>query len=93
MSAPIAVLDIRPMQGAGNIRACLSIRIGAVTIHGCKIVQQPGQRAWLAMPERQWQDAGGKKHYSPTVELSSDLKKRVNEIVLAAWEARDGRAA
>lgn len=60
MRAPIEVLDVRPVQGAGYVRAYLSIRIGAVTIHRCKIVQQPGQRAWLAMPDRQWQDAGGK---------------------------------
>jgi hypothetical protein len=93
MSAPIEILDLRRVENAGNVRTFVSLRIGGVTLRGCKIVQQPGQRPWLAMPDRQWTAADGKVKYSAIVELTATLKQRVGEVALAAWEARSGRAA
>jgi hypothetical protein len=86
MSAPIEVIDVRPAQNAGNVRAYLSLRIGGITIHGAKIVQQNGQKAWLAMPDRQWQGSDGKTHYTAIVERTPSLKERVSNAVLPGWE-------
>jgi DNA-binding cell septation regulator SpoVG len=83
------MLDVRRVDNGGNVRAYVSLRIG-VTIHGAKIVQQTGQRAWLAMPDRQWTAADGKVRYTAVVELTSSLKQRGSDAVLAGWEAHDG---
>jgi DNA-binding cell septation regulator SpoVG len=82
MTAAIEVLAIRRSAGTTSVKAFVDIRIGAVEINGCKIVQQEGQCAWLAMPsiktERAWQNA---------VEITGrDLKQRITDVVLEAWE-------
>jgi DNA-binding cell septation regulator SpoVG len=82
MSA-IEVLAIRRLDGTTTVKAFVDLRLGGVTLKGCKIVQQDGQKAWLAMPsvktERAWQNV---------VELSKELRQRATDAVLAAWEAQ-----
>ena len=86
MSSAIEVVSLHPCDG--DVRAFATIRLGGVTVHGTKIVQQPGQRAWVAMPDRQWLNDGSKKRWSPTVELNEGLRQRVTARVLAKWGAR-----
>jgi Signal peptidase, peptidase S26 len=73
-------------NNAGNVRAFVSVRIGDVSILGCKIVQQPGQRPWVAMPDRQWVADDGTTRWSPVIKLSNPLKRRLDDAVLAVWE-------
>lgn len=83
---PIEVLNIRPCGGGGNLRAFATVRVGALVIADCRIVQQPGQRPWVSMPVR---ERGGR--FLPIVRIVSDsLKTRINEVVLAAWESKGG---
>ena len=86
MTAPIEVLAIRKLDGASSVKAFVDIRLGGVTLKGCKVVQQEGQKAWLATPSVKtnhgWQNV---------VELSRDLRERCTEIVLEAWESHDER--
>jgi hypothetical protein len=81
MSAGIEVLAIRRPGGQSSVKAFVDIRLGGVTIKGAKIVQQDGQKPWLAMPaiktERAWLNV---------VELSKELRERATEIALEAWE-------
>jgi DNA-binding cell septation regulator SpoVG len=83
---PVEIVEIRSVETGGNVRAYVSVRLGGVTIHGCKIVAQPGRTPWLAMPDKSWKDKEGRTKYAPVVELSSALKLRVQEAVLEAWE-------
>ena len=89
----VELLDVRPVAGADNVKAFVTVRIGGVTIHGAKVVQQPGQAAWLAMPDRSYTDAGGKRKWSAVVELSPELRRRVSDTILAEWERRCAPAA
>jgi DNA-binding cell septation regulator SpoVG len=79
--ASIEVLAIRRLDGKSTVKAFVDLRIGGITLKGCKIVQQPDQKAWLATPsiklERGWTNV---------VELSKPLRERVTEVVLAAWQ-------
>ena len=85
VSAPIEVIEVRRVDNLSNVRAFVSLRIGGVTVHGAKIVQQPGQRPWLAMPDQKWTSADGKQRYSALVELSPSLKARVSDAILTGW--------
>lgn len=85
-NAAIEITDIKPRQ-LGNIKAFCTLRIGGVTIRECKIVQQPGQNPWLAMPDRQWTGDDGKTRYFHLVELSDGLKGKVQDAAIAAWAA------
>ncbi len=86
-AAQIEVLEFSRIANAGTVKATCSLRIGGVTIKEAKIVQQSGQTAWLAMPQRQWTGSDGKTHYTALVELSAPLKQRVSEVAPKAWEA------
>lgn len=87
MTSPIELLDIRLSKKEGNVRAFLTIRIGGVTIKDCKVVQQPGQRAWASMPDRQYLDSSGSKRWTPIVELSAELRRRVCDYVAEYWSS------
>jgi len=81
----IEVVAIKPLSSSGNLRGFASIRMGGVTIHDCRVIQQPGQRAWVSMPQREYTKDGQKK-YTAVVELSDGLKQQVSAAVLTAWE-------
>ena len=84
MSSPIEVLELRPVTTAGNVKAFVKLRIGAVVLHGCKIVRQEGQHAWVSLP----QTKSGERWF-PVVEITSkDLRERVSAVVLEAWQAQ-----
>jgi DNA-binding cell septation regulator SpoVG len=86
MSAPIEVVAIRRLDGSNSVKAFVDVRCGGITLKGCKIVQQDGQRAWLATPATKtnhgWQNV---------VELSGPLHERVTEVVLQPWEGEQDR--
>jgi DNA-binding cell septation regulator SpoVG len=88
--ARIEVLSITRRRG-GNVKAFVSVRVGALTIHDVKVVQQAGQKPWVAMPSREWSDDDGKRRFSPLVELGPSLKACVEVAVLQAWAAEEGR--
>jgi DNA-binding cell septation regulator SpoVG len=84
----VEIIDIKPLD-AGNIRALVSIRLfGVVVIYGAKIIQQPGQKAWLALPSREF-ISDGQKRYSPVVEITGPLKDAVWRAVLASWQQQE----
>jgi DNA-binding cell septation regulator SpoVG len=82
------ILAIRPLDGTSSVKAFVDIRVGAIALKGCKIVQQPDKPAWLAMPAiktgRAWQNV---------VEVTSkDLRERMTAAAVEAWErGREGR--
>ena len=84
MTAAIEVVAIRRLDGKSTVKAFCDIRCGGLILKGCKIVQQENQKAWLAMPRikthRAWQNI---------IEITSqDLKRRLTEAALAAWEGQ-----
>ncbi len=77
----IEVLELHPVN-QGSIRAYVRIKVGAFAISGCKVIQQPGQRAWVKLPDQQSLDG----RWFPIVTCSSPtLESAIGEVVLAAW--------
>jgi DNA-binding cell septation regulator SpoVG len=82
-AAPIEVIKVKPLDNGGNLKAFASVRIGGLVVHSVRIVQQPGQRAWVSMP----QVKSGERYY-PIVEIESDnLRDRVRDAVLERWQS------
>lgn len=81
-TAKISVAAVQPNPKPGNVRAFAVVAIGPLTLHGLKIVQQPGQRAYVRLPEA---ESGGK--YYPVLQCSDErLKTAISEAVLDAWQ-------
>jgi hypothetical protein len=76
------------VQDCGNLKAFAKVRLGAVVIHGCRIIQQPGQRPWVALPQvpaRKKADGSGAGWF-PVVEITNrDVLDRLRAAVLEAW--------
>ena len=69
--------------GKSTVKAFVDIRLGGIALKGCKIVQQDGQRPWLATP------AVKTDHGWPQIAefASKELRERVTAVVrAAAWE-------
>jgi DNA-binding cell septation regulator SpoVG len=52
VTAAIEVLEVRRLSDGGNLKAFAKVKLGCVVIHGCRIIQQDGQRPWVALPQQ-----------------------------------------
>jgi DNA-binding cell septation regulator SpoVG len=87
VTGAITILRLAPVESAGNIRAFADLQIGPLVVYGAKIVQQPGQQPWVAMPDRPWTDDAGQQRWSRVVDIvDKSLRRCITETVLAAWE-------
>ena len=85
----ITVENLRKLDGSGNLKAFVSVNIGGkLTIHSCRIIQQPNQQPWVSLPQREWTDKDGNKHFAPLIEVSDKVKNAIQEAVLSTWEGR-----
>lgn len=81
-AARIAIIALSAIS-AGNLKALASVQIGpSLVVHKCRVIQQPGQRAWVSMPQERWDGADGQPRYTALVELSGGLKTRVEAVIL-----------
>jgi DNA-binding cell septation regulator SpoVG len=83
----ITVGKIRIIE-KGNLKAFVSIVIdGVMTIHDCRVVQQVGQKAWVSMPQKEYQQNGERKYAAVVeVERNSPTLRRIEQVILEAWE-------
>ena len=79
----ITVTSVRRLDGKGNLKAFAALQLGeTMIIEGCRIIQQPGQRAYVAFPQN---EANG-KFYPIVTAVDKRFKEAVEAKVLAAWE-------
>lgn len=84
------VFDMERFTDRGNLKAFADVKVGSsLKIFGCRIIQQPNQKAWVSMPQRQWQGKDGQTKYMPMVELAGDLKSAVETAILQAWASAE----
>lgn len=78
----ITVVAIRPLDGKGNLKAFAEIQLGdTLIISGCRIIQQPNQRAYVAFP----QNESNGKYYPIVTAIDKRFEDAVEQKVLAAW--------
>jgi DNA-binding cell septation regulator SpoVG len=84
--ATIEIESIKAITGAGSLRGFAVVTIaGKIRISDVRIIQQPNQRPWVAMPSRAFEQNGERK-WSPIVELiDDDLKSEIANAVLAEY--------
>lgn len=88
----IVVHPLTLLPAAGNLRAFAWITIGdRIEIHGIRIIQQDGQRAYVALPQSEHTTAGGQKKYYPLIKFvgaSAHVDDAIKKAVLEAWMAQ-----
>jgi hypothetical protein len=92
MSAPIEVLEVQRVS-IGSLKAFARVKLGCIIVHGVRVIEQEGQKAWVALPQvpaRKKAGDGGGSGWFPVVEIDNpEVLKRMNAAVLAEW--RRGR--
>lgn len=84
-SEKVTCTKVNFLSGSGNLKAYATVEIGgALEIHGCRVVQQRGQAAWVSLPQQQ-KDG---KWFNVVYVHDARLKAAISERVLAAWEAQ-----
>lgn len=79
----IEVTAIRRLSGRGNLRAFASVRYAGMTMHGFRVIQQPGQRPYASLPQTE-----SKGKFYPAIQTDDHrLKDALKATVLSAWKA------
>jgi len=83
----IHIMKITPMIGKGNLKAFVDIVINdTISIYGCRVIQQEGQRPWVSMPQVEYQKNGHKKYFAVVKILDEKLKEDINDAILTAYK-------
>lgn len=87
----IRIQDLRLVHNAGNLKAFARISYGETTVNDVRIIQQPGQQAWVSPPQREF-EKDGKRQWVSVVRWERELADAIQTAVLAAYEKalRDG---
>ena len=80
------VTTIKPIPNAGNLKAFASVQLGPVILDGFRVIQQPGQKPWVSVPQEKGSD--GNYYNRVHFERDDDLAA-VRAVVLQKWEEQD----
>lgn len=85
----ITVLDIRPVEGRGSLRAFVNIQLGKLIVNDCRVIQEQGKRPWFSLPVLTYRSELGTTLYKNIIQVvDEDFKKTISQVVLAAWEQK-----
>ena len=82
----VAVENVKRID-RGNLRALCTVAIGGLKIHSVRVVQEPGKKAWVSLPQQEWTDREGKKCYSAIIDVPDQIKVAIQHAVLESWRA------
>jgi DNA-binding cell septation regulator SpoVG len=88
----IKVVEMKSMNGDRPLKAFATVQINDWVIYDWRIIQQPGQRAWVSVPQVSWKDNDGKVKYKALLSIPGELKQRIEVAILSAWEKEKGNA-
>lgn len=83
--------NFKTLENAGYLRAIFEVRLvlstWTITMKDWKVVQKPGQKAWVSVPQSQWTDKDTDKvAYKNLIELPNELKERISTMALEIWD-------
>jgi DNA-binding cell septation regulator SpoVG len=77
----IEVVRITPIKTEGNLKAFAVVRVDGFEVHSCRIVQQPGQKAFMSWPHTRSKDS-----WYPILRTPDRLRREVEAVVLEEWQ-------
>lgn len=89
----LEVLSITPVEGRGSLRAFVNLRLGDLILNDCRVIQEPGKHAWFSLPVLSYKTQYGTTQYRTFIQIvDENLKNRISEAVLSAWENKRGES-
>lgn len=74
----IKILKLIRMENSGNLRGFFEVEIKGTIIRECRIIQQEGQRAYIAGPQLHL----GTGKWVTLVSFSPELRDQIQDLVL-----------
>ncbi len=87
----IRVVEFKMLNNGRPIKAYASVSIGDWVVYDWRVIQHPGQRAWVSVPQTSWRDPDGKIKYRALLSIPGELKQRIEVAILSAWEEEKTR--
>ena len=82
------VLEIKPVTDSSNLRALVKVRVGDMKIDRFRLIQEPGKRAYVSVPQLEYIKSDGGKSFFPMIAvLDKQLKRRITGEVLKECES------
>ena len=76
------VKQIVRLPDGGNLKAFAVVEVGPWTIRGVRVIQQPGQKVYVALPQERTSDG----RYFPILQSAdTNLKDAIQAAVLLEW--------
>lgn len=85
----VEVLSVRAIE-KGNLKGFATVKIGPLTLHDFRIIQQPLQRAYVSPPQFEYLDSENRRKFKPVAQYPETWRQAISEAILAAWEAEYG---
>jgi hypothetical protein len=84
---PIKCNNFKPFTGTGSLKGFAEIEVttafGPLLFRDVKLVQQDGKDAFIAPPQKEYQNREGKKVYTALVEFPKEWRDHICNIVMA----------
>lgn len=88
MSKHIQVVAIHMLTDWGNLRALVTICIsGMLVIHDWRVMQIPGQKAFVEPPKRSYIEDSKYTLSGPIVQFPKDMECDIFNAILEAWRS------
>lgn len=87
----IKVLKIRLQSNGKPLKAFVDIEFHGLEIRDFRVIQNPGDRAYVAVPQTSWRGQGGKIQYKTLIAMSDELKWKVESSILAGYQKAEER--
>lgn len=83
----IEIVKWKRLSSGGALKAFASVRLGAMTLHDFRVIQQPGQEAWVSPPQKEVTVKGERKWY-PLVEFTKESTTwgKIQQLLIAEYE-------
>lgn len=86
----VTILNMKPTNKPGSLKAFVSIEIGGFKFHDCRLIQQEGQIAWVSPGQTRWTPPdGGKMRYKANFEWPEAWTEAIREAIVTAYEAQE----
>lgn len=83
----IIVHAIYPVNDQGNLRAFADVTVDGARSPRWRIIQQPGQRAWVSPPQISWNSrVTGETIYRPAISVTKEQRLEVQAVVLSVFQ-------
>lgn len=88
----IHVLNLHLQNNGKNLKAFADINIDGLIVRDFRVLQSPGQKAYVVSPQVSWRSPGGQIRYKTLIVMPNGTRWQVESSILSAYSQAVQRA-